>query len=65
MGGELTVETALAELEQMFPNYLVSITASSFEGKQVWTVLAGYAFKGETLSVAMSEARAWKHSQQA
>lgn len=64
MSDELTVETALAELERLFPDYLVKVTAGSYKGKRVWTVTAGFEFKGATLDQAMAEARDYKRSSQ-
>lgn len=61
----ITVESALAELRELFPDVEIQFTARvNAQGWRVWLGLRGGNFYGTTLSEAMAQVRTWKESQQ-
>ena len=59
-----TVEEALKELRDDFPDVAIQLTARvSGTGWRVWLGLRGGNFYGSTLSQAMAQVRKWKEEQ--
>jgi hypothetical protein len=65
---EITVESALAELQQMFPDRQVSVDVSfpEYSTKKRYYIqvgVNGHDFHAATLIKCMAQVRAWKDSQ--
>lgn len=77
MSDELTVETCLKELRRMFPEpWYCEISTAHYIGRKTDRLYTrvdihctdfeqnGWTEHGSTLSEAMAQVRAWKHSQE-